>query len=268
VHSRWLIAVTVAAATAAVRPLTSQAQADAPRKFEVVSVKRNVSGRGGWSLNPLPGGRFSAQNLPVRQVVLFAYGLRDFQLINDPAWLQSLRFDIDARANADVPLVSMRDLVKSLLADRFGFAAHSETRQLPIYALVLLRTDRSPGPALKLRDCQTPQEAVRTVGTGCGSVINDTGRISGSGASIAMLANSLSGILNSVVTNKTGLSGDFDFELRWSDAGVAAPNQTTGLNDAPALTTAVQEQLGLRLQPDRGPVEVLVVDRVSEPTEN
>ena len=230
-------------------------------------MKRNESGRGSWSLNPLPGGRFSTQNVALRQVVLFAYNLRDFQLVSDPAWLQSVRFDIDARAAADVPLQSMKELVKSLLAERFGFVAHSETRQLPIYGLVALRADRSPGPALKARDCTAPQEAVRTVGSGCGGVIRDTGKITGSGVPMVMLANSLSAVLNNVVTDKTGLSGPFDFELRWSDA-VDAANQTTNLSDAPALPTAVQEQLGLRLQPDRGPVEVLVVDRVSEPTEN
>jgi uncharacterized protein (TIGR03435 family) len=138
---------------------------------------------------------------------------------------------------------------------------------LPIYTLVRLSADRPLGPALKARDCTAPQEAVRTVGSGCGGVIRDSGKITGSGVPMVMLANSLSGVLNNVVTDKTGLSGPFDFELRWSDP-VDAANQTTGLSDAPALTTAVQEQLGLRLQPDRGPVEVLVVDRVSEPTEN
>jgi uncharacterized protein (TIGR03435 family) len=267
VRGHVLFVLSLAVALAAVQPLASQAPADAPRKFEVASVKRNMSGGRGWSLNPLPGGRFSVQNVPLRQVVLFAYNLRDFQLINDPAWLQSQRFDIEARATADVPLASMKELVKSLLAERFGFMAHSETREMPIFALVSLRADRSPGPALKARDCTAPQEAVRTVGSGCGGVIRDSGRITGSGVPMAMLANSLSGVLNNVVTDKTGLSGTFDFELRWSDP-VDAGNQTTGLSDAPALTTAVQEQLGLRLQPDRGPIDVLVVDRVSEPAEN
>lgn len=266
-RQRVLIVLTFAVAIAAARPLASQAPADVPRTFEVVSVKRNTSGRGGWSLNPLPGGRFSAQNIPLRQVVLFAYSLRDFQLANDPAWLQSLRFDIDARASTDVPLLSMKELVKSLLAERFRFMAHSESRDMPIYALVWLRADRSAGPALKPRDCSAPQEAVRTVGAGCGGVIRDSGRITGSGVPMVMLANSLSSVLNKVVTDKTGLSGTFDFELKWSDP-VDAANQTTGLSDAPALTTAVQEQLGLRLQPDRGPIDVLVVDRVFEPTEN
>ena len=82
-RQRFLIVLSFAAIAAA-RLLASQAPADAPRKFEVASVKRNTSGRGGWSLNPLPGGRFSAQNISLRQVVLFAYNLRDFQLANDP----------------------------------------------------------------------------------------------------------------------------------------------------------------------------------------
>jgi uncharacterized protein (TIGR03435 family) len=262
---RILLALSFAAL--GIAPLASQGPSGGPARFEVTSVKRNLSGRGGWSLNPLPGGRFSAQNVPLRDVILFTYNLRGFQLANDPAWLQSLRFDIDARPAADVPVQAMKEFLKALLAERFGFAAHLETRQLPIYALVHLRADRSPGPALKARDCTAPQEAARTVGSGCGGVIRDTGKITGSGVPMVMLANSLSAVLNNIVTDKTGLSGLFDFELRWSDA-VDAANQTTSLSDAPALTTAVQEQLGLRLQPDRGPVEVLVVDRVSEPTEN
>jgi len=206
-------------------------------------------------------------------VVLFAYGLRDFQLVNDPAWMQSLRFDIDARAGGEVPLLALKELVKSLLAERLGFAAHVETRQLPIYTLVRLRADGPLGPGLRSRDCSAPGEAVRTVGSGCGGAIRNQDKgaetIAGSGVPIAMLAGSLSEAMNSVVTDKTGLTGLYDFQLRWSDSGAAAANQTsTTLSDAPVLTTAVQEQLGLRLQPDRGPVEVLVVDRVSEPTEN
>jgi uncharacterized protein (TIGR03435 family) len=254
-------------------PLASQAPAGAARTFEVASVKRNNSGRSGWNLSPQEGGRFSAQNISIRQVVLFAYNLRDFQLTNDPAWLQSMRFDIEARTGVDTAMAATKDLVKSLLAERFGFAAHAETRQLPIYSLVRLRADGSLGPGLKTRDCSAPDEAVRTVGSGCGGVIRNQDKgadtITGSGVPIAMLAISLSGSMNSVVTDKTGLSGSYDFQLRWSDPGAIAANQTsTTLSDAPVLTTAVQEQLGLRLQPDRGPVEVLVVDRVSEPTEN
>ena len=221
----------------------------------------------------MPGGRFTTQNIGIRQVVLFAYSLRDFQLINDPEWMQSLRFDIDARAASDVPLPALKDLVKALLADRFGFAAHVETRELPIYTLVRLRADGPLGPALKSRDCSTPGEAVRTVGSGCGGVIRNGDKgadtIGGSGVPMAMLAISLSGALNSVVTDKTGLTGLYDFNLRWSDPASVAANQTsTTLSDAPALTTALQEQLGLRLQPDRGPVDVLIVDRASLPTEN
>ena len=221
----------------------------------------------------MPGGRFTTQNVPLRQVVLFAYGLRDFQLLNDPEWMQSLRFDIEARAGSEVPLLALRELIKALLADRFGFAAHVETRQLPIYTLVRLRADGPLGPGLKSRDCSAPGEAVRTVGSGCGGSIRNQDKgaetIAGDGVPITMLAISLSGAMNSVVTDKTGLTGLYDFQLRWSDPGAAAANQTqTTLSDAPVLTTAVQEQLGLRLQPDHGPVEVLVVDRVSEPTEN
>jgi len=242
--------------------------AQTPSKFEVTSVKRNTSGSNSWSLNPVVGGRFTARNVPVRDVILYAYGLRDFQLADDPGWLRTTRFDIEGSAGGDVPFQQLRDLVKGLLADRFGFAAHTEMREHQTHALVLLR-DGVFGPALKrtTRDCAAARkESVRVAGDGCGSVVRDTGSISGGGVPLAMLANSLSAVLNSVVSDKTGLSGDFDFELRWSDAADAA--SSTALSDAPALTTAVQEQLGLRLQPQRGQIEVLVVDRVSQPTEN
>ena len=245
-------------------PVTAQV----PSTFEVTSVKRNTSGSNGWSLNPLVGGRFTARNVPVRDVILYAYGLRDFQLADDPGWLRTMRFDIEGNAGGDVPFQQLRDLVKGLLADRFGFAAHKEMREHQTHALVLLR-EGIFGPALKrtTRDCAAARkEAVRVAGDGCGSVVRDTGTISGGGVPIAMLANSLSAVLNSVVSDQTGLSGDFDFELRWSDAADAA--KAVPLSDVPALTTAVQEQLGLRLQPQRGPIEVLVVDRVSPPTEN
>lgn len=245
-------------------PVTAQT----PSKFEVTSVKRNTSGSSGWSLNPMAGGRFIARNVPVRDVILYAYGLRDFQLAEDPGWLRAMRFDIEGSAGGDVPFSQLRDLVKGLLADRFGFAAHTEMREHQTHALVVLR-DGIFGPALKrtTRDCAAARKAsVRVAGDGCGSVVRDTGTISGDGVPIAMLANSLSAVLNSVVSDQTGLSGDFDFELRWSDAVDTA--NAAPLSDAPALTTAVQEQLGLRLQPQRGQIEVLVVDRVSQPAEN
>jgi uncharacterized protein (TIGR03435 family) len=248
----------------------AQALPNVPASFEVASVRPNTSAARAWSLNPLPGGRFSAQNVPLRQILLFAYGMRDFQLVNDPAWTRSSRFDIDARVGVEVPLLRMRDLVKALLQERFSLVAHMETREMPIYALVVLRPDGALGPDLKRSTCPPSgaSSAAKTAGNACGGVITDNGTTHGGGVPLAMLADSLSGALNTVVADKSGLSGYFDFTLRWADPGVASANAPLPVGDAPALTTALQEQLGLRLQPQRGPVDVLVVDRVSLPTGN
>ena len=155
-----------------------------------------------------------------------------------------------------------------------GFALRAEdvigaTNDSPRSLRVVADIPAGSHPTISL----APGEAARTVGSGCGGVVRNEVKgadtIGGSGVPIAMIATSLSAALNSMVTDRTGLSGVYDFQLRWSDPGAVAANQTsTTLSDAPVLTTAVQEQLGLRLQPDRGPVEVLVVDRVSEPSEN
>jgi uncharacterized protein (TIGR03435 family) len=136
------------------------AQAPAAPGFEVASVKPNTSGARASSTHTLPGGRVTATNVTVRQLILGAYGLRGLQLTGGPSWIDSDRFDIDARAPENTPPEQVFPLVRALLADRFKLVVHTETREQPIYALVLARADKKLGPQLKesTLDCTKPRQ--------------------------------------------------------------------------------------------------------------
>jgi uncharacterized protein (TIGR03435 family) len=237
--------------------------ASQPVAFEVASVKRNTSGAGAWNINPRPGGRLAISNAPLDAVIRFAFQLREFQLLGGPGWMRSDRFDIDAAADGDVPFARLRTMLQALLAERFSLVTHRETRELPVHALVLLRPDGRLGTSLQRSDydCTAargdtpPKPALASNRPVCGIIGND-GSLVGGSVPMAMIVNALAEPLNGIVVDKTGLAGGFDFEVRWSDA------------DGPSLSTAVQEQLGLKLESQRGPVDVLIVDRVEQPSEN
>jgi uncharacterized protein (TIGR03435 family) len=132
-----------------------------PASFEVASVKPNTSGSGSSSLNTLPGGRFQATNATVRQLILAAYRLKRLQLTGGPSWIDSEHFDVEARAAENVPPEQTMTMLKGLLGDRFKLVTHNETKDQPVYALVLARNDRSLGPQLKptTLDCSDRQSS-------------------------------------------------------------------------------------------------------------
>jgi uncharacterized protein (TIGR03435 family) len=294
--------VVAAALVAAVAPLRAVPQAQSPRDgaqdqplaFETASVKPNKSDTDERFLQRAPGGNLRVVNMPLRQLIVFAYQIQGFQLEGAPAWTTAERFDIEARSGKDLPAVSlaagvndpMRLMLRTLLADRFTLVVHKETKELPIFELVLARPDGTPGPQLQPAtvDCNAlaaaSQAAARSGGPApppgtCGITMN-LGRIRFGGLPMTSFANTLAQPMQRVVVDRTGLAGNWEFELTF------APDQSTlppgplpaGLQppsvdpNAPSLVTAIEEQLGLRLRPARGPVEVLVVDRVERPTEN
>ena len=232
--------------------------------FEVASIKPNKSGATNSSTSGRAGS-FTASNVTARQLIIYAYRLRLFQLAGGPDWINSDRFDIQARppenAKTDNPAMT-----RALLRDRFKLVAHTETRQEQVYALVLTRADGRLGPQIKVstQNCAPGQPGTASP-CGMNSSVNDTvGRLTGIGQSMENLVNALGSFgLNRMVLDRTGLKGQFDFELRWTpDRGVAQAQA----NDAPSIFAALQEQLGLRLDSQRGPVEFLVVDRIEQPT--
>ncbi len=195
---------------------------------------------------------------------------RRSQISGESQWIDTERFDIDARTTSDAktptdPASDRRKIIeglKSLLADRFGLVLHSESREQSVYALVV-----NKGGA-KLQESTEPRGLIRKIGRGT---------IKGQAVAIGMLALNLSNELGRSVIDRTGLVGKYDFELKWgasqdsaaqlraaATAEVALPADT----DGPSIFTALQEQLGLRLESAKGPVEVLVIDRAGRPSKN
>jgi len=246
--------------------------------FEVASIKRNTSGSDGARVNA-QGSRVTITNNPLRNIIRNAWGLQNFQIVGGPDWISTDRWDVVAKAEGNPMGPQMLAMLQTLLADRFKLVTHRETREMPIYALVLARTDRSFGPNLhpSPTDCQKELSAAIARGGGppqTGKVLCGIRSVSGhmemSAVPMANFARNLSPIAGRSIVDKTGLTGGFDAELTWTpDASLGAPQDgppTT--NDGPSLFTAMQEQLGLKLDAQRGPVEVLVIDAVERPTED
>src|SRR5262249_27603711 len=202
-------------------------------EFEVASVKQNKSGMGKVSIQTLPGGRFPAENITLRGLIRFAYRLDDARLTGGPSWLDADRFDIVAKAeNGDLGepyLAEQRGeasrgqmMLQSLLADRFKLRVHTEDREQALYALVRARRDGTFGPELRRStlDCHmaAPRaDAPSPGGTSCGIRIGGApGTIVAGGASIGQLARTLTTWVGRVVVDRTELTGDFDFTLRWT----------------------------------------------------
>jgi uncharacterized protein (TIGR03435 family) len=255
--------------------------------FEVASVKPNRADDGRVMLSMQPGGRFTATNVALRMLIRQAYEMQDFQIVNGPGWIGTDRFDVVAKApEGEVTADRLRPMLRALLAERFHLAAHTETREMSIYALVKARSDGKLGPKLtaSTTDCTAargrrggpppapPQPGQRI---DCGLMMG-LGRMNAGGMPLTELARTLSQQVGRVVVDKTGLAGTYDFELTYTPEnlglGGGAPPQLNGGPapaidpNAPTLFTALQEQLGLKLDSDRGPVTVLVIDRVEQPT--
>lgn len=261
--------------------LSLSAQAPAPQSttstFEAASVKPNKSGDPNSMRNLGAGGRMVFTNNSLQQLITAAYEIQPFQLIGGPSWMATHRFDVVATAGANAAPAQLNLMMRSLLADRFKLAVHLEKRELPIYALVKAREDGRLGPALKPasvdcgptgrgRGALSPGNAPGPV-AGCRALISPTG-VDFAGQSMGELARVLGMQLRQPVTDKTGLAGGYDLQLSFAPEGGRGPAPTAPSSDpnAPSLFTALQEQLGLKLESQRGPMEVVVIERVEQPT--
>jgi uncharacterized protein (TIGR03435 family) len=253
-------------------------------KFEVASIKRNLTDvRGPRRVEP---GRFISIGWPLQHVIAAAYGARGLQIIDAPEWTQSDFFDINAKAPDNTPTSQILPMVRTLLADRFKLRAHIEQREMPVYLLAVARADGRLGPGIRRTSANCAQ--LRTEGkttTGqqgdfpmCGSrlkamVLGGTIMLdmAEGGISIPAFIANLSGYTDRFVIDRTGLKGDFDIQLQFEAPG-GLPATTPGQSNLPAdpapdtLLSAVQRQLGLRLQAADAPVDVLVIDSVEQPT--
>jgi uncharacterized protein (TIGR03435 family) len=286
---------------------TSQRQIDAVGKmsFDVASIKQNKSDDQGMSQNfPLSigpnfapvGSLFSVTNAPVRTLISFAYelsvGQTRFLMPGLPPWVDAARFDINARAGISNPTKDQfRLMVQSLLTDRFKLAMHHETRPLPIFELLLAKQGKT-GPQLTAHmddarcgaegRADAPPEPPDLSSFPCGGIIigipsNVPGRIRAGGRNLSMdyIAAFLSGTgyrgLSSdrLVVNRTGLDGQYDFwmELAPQFNGPVQPDTLSDPN-GPTFLEALQDQLGLKLKSTTGPVDVLIIDHIEEPSPN
>lgn len=255
--------------------------------FEVASVKPN-KGDGPTESGVQPGGRVTMINVPLRLLIRSAYQVQDEQIVDAPGWISSEHFDVIAKAPGDVPQPApgspgpVQAMMRSLLAERFKLAVHREMRESSAYALELARRDGKFGPKLQrsTTDCAAiaaargrnggPPTPSGTDRPPCG-IKAAGGQMLAGGQPISQLTTILSQIVQRVVIDKTGLTGNFDFELKWTPdrnpqnqpggAGILASDP-----DSPSIFTALQEQLGLKLEPAKNMVEVLVIDHVERPT--
>jgi uncharacterized protein (TIGR03435 family) len=267
--------------------------------FDVISIKPNRTNQGIPVVAFQPGGRLIAGNVVVRQVILVAYGLEDVQLIDAPDWTATERFAIEARANDQTPTPTLRLMLRAMLAERFGFVAHPERRELPMYALTMARPDKRPGPRLVPSgpECAPvrPPEGVPMPppppppppgnGAGpirlifpkdqpatrrCGSMVAP-GWVSARNITMSEFTGPLAQVLRRPVVDETALTGAFDLDVIFAPEGLGGAlvgPSPAAVADSPSLFTAIQDDLGLKLESRRGPVDVLVVDRVERPTEN
>jgi uncharacterized protein (TIGR03435 family) len=247
--------------------------AQAPRpSFEVASIKRNAADANGLrhengaGLMAAPGGRFTATFNPVSNFITNAYGIALYQVIGAPNWVTSEKYDIEARGPATAGQKEMMLMLQSLLADRFAMKAHFETRQMPAYIL----TAAKGGPKMRFshpencvpRDPSKPRaDQVPNI---CGS--NHLGRDGWNATNISMpgVTGVLAIFMRGPVIDQTGINGTFDVSLRVSGDLSATDNPDA----PPALSTALRETLGLELKRGRGPVDVLVIERIERPTAN
>jgi uncharacterized protein (TIGR03435 family) len=210
--------------------------------FEVAAIKPHnpADAGGGFSFQH---GRLSISNTWVRLLITSAYGVKDFQISGGPNWIDSERFDVLAQAPNNSDPRDLNPMLQALLEDRFKLGFHRETRETTIYALVLAKNGR------KIQKSAPNAQYSMRMGPG---------GMSATKMSIHNFADTLSGYTRRGVIDKTGLEGDFDFEFDWSPQD---PN-------SPSIFTALQEQLGLKLEAEKGPLEFLIIDHVERPSEN
>ena len=256
---------------------------EAPPVFEVASIKRDAGGEPGWFARWYPN--LHVERMTLRNLVILAYRVHDFEVAGGPGWAGKDLYDIDTKSEShQTPnqqfVALQRQRLQTLLRDRFHLAIHRETKQLPIYELTVAKGGLKLQPSnciervtgdTRIAPGKTPEDYCGGMG---GSLAS--GRIEARGASLEFLASFLSGMLSRTVVDKTGLPGNYAIHLTFTPEPPPAPPDDpsppaagASVADAgPGIFSAIQEQFGLKLEAAKGPVEVLVIDHVEKPSEN
>jgi uncharacterized protein (TIGR03435 family) len=242
--------------------------------FDVASLKRNtsLSEMGGGGLRP--GGRYRLTNMPARSMIGIAWSIPTNRVLGGPGWIAMDRYDLDATMKENATQDEIRAMMRAFLRDRFTLAAHVEQRDLPVYDLTLARPKGPLGPTLERSsfDCNNlaarKQEAAAASAARpgrmlCGFTVN-AGTLDGGGTTIETLAQILTSQVGRPVLDRTGLTGSYNVALKWTPSLAT----DTPAGDAVSIFTAVQEQLGLKLESGTAPLDVVVIDRIERPSEN
>ena len=255
--------------------LESLANAQDPRRFEVATIKPADPNASGQFIRLPSAGRISVTNMTLLQLIRFAYaeGLgTNLEITGGPNWLDKDRYDVEAKVEGTATPAELRLMLRTLLAERFGLKSHPDSKEVNVFAMVLARSDGKLGPKVQPWDgkCngREPPPA-QPKGPRCSAFFRPPGLVM-EGVSMAVVADMLSTPVVNVgrlVVDRTGLSGEFNMQLEFQ---FRPPGTPAAADDtfAPSLFTAVQEQLGLKLQPAKGTAEMLVVDQAEKPTEN
>ncbi|HTS66072.1 MAG TPA: M56 family metallopeptidase [Candidatus Acidoferrales bacterium] len=261
-----------------------------PPRFAVASIKRNPSREQLSMAVPMgvgyrPGGRLVAGNAPVTMLIQRAYSVQGFQLVGGPSWINTDGYDIEAKPESNTGQNRMWLMLRTLLADRFKLAMHNETRNLPVYDLEAVKggpklAPPRGGPCSEVLTA-LPERGQPRPAPPCGPGVIKAGTgltMEGISVSMPAFAKMLSTLMGREVIDKTGFTGRFALHLEFaSDDALAGLPNPVGLDASgqpadpaarPSIRTALQEQLGMRLQASTGPVDVLVIDHVERPAEN
>ena len=239
-----------------------------PTAYTVASIKPNKSSDDRFMLRPLPGGGLTATGVTLKMFIMFAYGVASYQISGAPNWVGVERWDVEAKTDGvEGRLPLSQALLRRLLEDRFQLKTLRETRKMPVYALRVNKNGLKLKPHAGDAAGSKPQ-----VSFGFGSA-------SFTDSSLADLAAQLTLYLDRPVLDRTGIQGDYDFALNWTPAPNESSPQAMGLppraepprpadSNGPSIFTALQEQLGLKLESTKGPVDILVIDHIERPSEN
>jgi uncharacterized protein (TIGR03435 family) len=260
------------------------AQTDADPHFEVASIKPGAPDARGMFIGPGPGSGISVTNATLKQLIGIAWRVQAFQISGGPAWLDSVHYDVVAKPETKPKQGEILLMLQSLLEDRFKLTFRRETKEVPIYALVMARKDGKLGPHLTeskqggctlLDPSKPPPEPDKPPLPTCGQMTINSTRMTAVSLPVANLVIMLSRRLGRTVADKTGLTGNFDMSLEWAaDETQAmrmppdAPAPPSSDAAGPSIFTALQEQLGLRLESQKGSIEILVIERAEKPSDN